>query len=72
MTYYSLYNNLNKKHLIHPRVGVWYCEDLSEAEDMLKACQDYLRAMKLEDIIDKISIVESKDDNGFQTILRDG
>jgi hypothetical protein len=45
---YTIYNKRLERRLIHPRVGVWYTNDLEEAISMLAACQDYVRTMDMD------------------------
>jgi len=56
---YSLYNEVIDKQLSHPQVGLWYTSDLKEAEEMKKACVEYMQSMNLpQEAIDKIYIIE--------------
>jgi len=57
---YTLYNKKLKKNLTHPAVGLWFTPSLSEAQDMLKACREYIAATQLpmaDDIV--IRVVET-------------
>jgi hypothetical protein len=61
MQYYSLYNKRLDRKLKHPKIGIWYSNDLKEAEEMLEACNGYLDSSGLADfkkdfvIIDEIT-----------------
>jgi len=55
---FTLFNNLNNVPLKHPQIGLWYSEDREEAEDMLRACYEYLDAVRLSGLKDKIEIRE--------------
>ena len=52
---YTLYNKTLKKSLIHPKIGLWYTNDLEEAKNMLASCLEYCKNvapdLKLEIII---------------------
>ena len=39
---YTLYNKSLKKKLVHPVVGLWYTNDMEEAEEMLKLCKEHI------------------------------
>ena len=39
---YTLFNKRDKRHLVHPTVGLWFTSDYNEAESMLVACQEWL------------------------------
>lgn len=60
--YYTLCNN--GKNLTHPKVGLWFTDDIEEAKDMLETCCEYLRECGLEFVIENIKIkeLESSDD----------
>jgi hypothetical protein len=42
---YTLFNTETKKTLIHPQVGLWTAPTLKEAEEMLAACHEYVKAI---------------------------
>lgn len=44
---YTLYNKRLEKKLTHPKYGLWCTPDLKEAEEMLKACKEYLISLNL-------------------------
>lgn len=48
---FILYNTQNKKPLIHPHVGLWCTPDRKEADEMLEACHEYVRAIGCEYLI---------------------
>jgi hypothetical protein len=56
--YYALFNSLSNSFLEHPAVGKWYTTSLREAEGMKEDCLEYLKFIKMEDLIDKIEIKE--------------
>ena len=62
---YTLLNKLNNKLLMHPRFGLWFTFELSEAESMLKACQEYLNADGMSDLENNFVIVDSDSKQEF-------
>jgi hypothetical protein len=58
MQYYSLYNKRLDRKLKHPKIGIWYSNDLKEAEEMLKACKGYLDSSGLSDFKDNFVIID--------------
>jgi len=54
---YSLYNKKLDKKLTHPTIGVWFTKDYNEAEDMLKACHEYLEASNLNHLKEDFEII---------------
>jgi hypothetical protein len=48
---YILYNTKLKRPLIHPRVGLWCSPDRKEADELLEACHEYVRAIGHEELI---------------------
>lgn len=57
---YTLFNKINNKKLMHPKVGLWFANDKKEAEEMLKSCYEYLRASNLEWMCENIVIVDAE------------
>lgn len=57
---YTLYNKVNNEKLTHPKVGLWFANTIEEAEEMLTACHDYLKASNLEWMCKNISIVDAE------------
>lgn len=57
---YTLYNKFNNEKLTHPKVGLWFCNTPEEAEDMLAACHQYLKASNLEWMCENIVIVDAE------------
>ncbi len=47
--FYTIHNKLLNKNLTHPAVGLWFTPKLEEAEDMLKACKEYVRSLGMSD-----------------------
>lgn len=60
MTYYTLYNKRLERQLQHPEVGLWYTPDFAEAQDMLKACREYVVATGLADLVKDFVIVDAE------------
>lgn len=58
---YTLFNKETNKNLIHPKVGLWFTNNLKEAEEMLASCYEYLDSINLSEIKEKISIIEVQD-----------
>jgi len=58
---YTLFNKETNKDLIHPKVGLWFTNNLKEAEEMLAACYEYLDSINLSQIKESIVIKEIKD-----------
>jgi hypothetical protein len=44
---YALLNKRTGQRLEHPRFGLWYTSDFSEAEEMLAACKEWLAASNM-------------------------
>lgn len=55
---YTLYNKSNDKKLIHPRVGLWFTNNLDEAREMLSSLYEYLDSCKLSEIKKDICIID--------------
>ena len=55
---YGLLNKRLNRKLTHPKVGLWFTNNIEEAEDMLKACKEYLAAIGAEALSDDFEIVE--------------
>lgn len=53
--------------MVHPKVGLWFTNDLKEAEDMLKACREYVVAIGASSLIDDFEIVELSPDYSDNT-----
>jgi hypothetical protein len=68
---YTLYNKKLKKNLTHPAVGLWFTPNLAEAQDMLKACREYIAASHLplaDDIV--IRVVETGELLGDEAVTQ--
>ncbi len=68
---YTLYNKKLKKNLTHPAVGLWFTPKLEEAQDMLKACREYIEATQLplsKDIV--IRVVETGELIGDEAVTQ--
>jgi hypothetical protein len=59
---YTLYNKSLERRLIHPKVGLWFSNDLAEAQKMLEACYEYLDATGLSDLKNEFIIVDAESD----------
>lgn len=57
---YTLYNKVNNQKLVHPKVGLWFANDIKEAEEMLLACHEYLKASNLEWMCENIVIIDAE------------
>lgn len=55
---YTLFNKRLNRKLTHPKVGLWFTTDIKEAEDMLKSCKEYIRAIGVDQIINDFEIIE--------------
>jgi hypothetical protein len=58
MSIYALYNGRFRRHLTHPRVGLWYTHDPDEAADMLEAARRYVRSFGVPGYEDDIVLVD--------------
>lgn len=67
---YTLFNKQIKRRLIHPTVGLWFTNDLEEAEEMLAACHEYLDASGMSNL--KADIVLYDVDQGEEIITQEG
>lgn len=59
MRFYTLYNKKLERPLNHPKIGLWYTNDIKEAEDMLLSCHEYLKSLKIKDL-DNFVIIDAK------------
>ncbi len=59
---YTLYNRINNEKLTHPKVGLWFANSFEEAEDMLSACHEYLKASNLEWMCENITIIDAEEE----------
>jgi hypothetical protein len=57
---YTLYNETNNEKLTHPKVGLWFANDMEEATEMLKACHMHLKASGLDWMCKHITIVDAE------------
>ena len=58
MNFTLLNKKLNRK-LTHPRIGLWFSNDLEEAKSMLSACREYLDASGFEDMKSDFVIINA-------------
>lgn len=56
LIHYKLHNRLLNIDLKHPKFGLWNTNNFSEALEMKNACEEYLRAIGLDDITKNIII----------------
>lgn len=61
---YILYNTKLKRPLVHPQVGLWCSPTKTEADELLLACHEYVKAVGLSNLItdlvvSKISEIET-------------
>jgi len=43
---------------MHPRIGLWFTNNLEEAENMLESCHEYLRATEMENMCEFFVIID--------------
>lgn len=55
---YTLYNKELNRFLKHPKDGIWASDNLEEAQILLKSAQDYVKAIGVPELADKITIIE--------------
>ena len=55
-SFYTIRNLSGNKDLTHPAVGLWNTSDIQEAQEMLKACHEYLESLGLKSIIEDFII----------------
>lgn len=48
---FILYNQKLKRPLIHPQVGIWYSPTRKEAEELLEACHEYVKAIGHDELV---------------------
>ncbi len=65
---YTLYNRELNRFLKHPKDGIWASENLEEAQELLKAAQDYVKAIGVPEISDKLGIMEINMNQMAETI----
>jgi hypothetical protein len=55
---YTLYNRELNRFLKHPKDGIWASDNLEEAQMLLQAAQDYVKAIGVPEIASKLTIME--------------
>jgi len=55
---YTLYNKEINRFLRHPKDGVWASEDLEDAQVLLESAQEYVKAIGVPELADKLTIME--------------
>jgi hypothetical protein len=55
---YTLFNKELNRFLKHPKDGVWATESFEDAEKLLEAAKEYVRAVGMPEIADYITILE--------------
>ncbi len=63
---YTLFNKSNQNKLTHPKVGLWFTNDLEEAKGMLESFSEDLDSSKMSSLKDDI-VIFNIDEN---TIIR--
>ncbi len=53
---YTLFNKSNQNKLTHPKVGLWFTNDLEEAKGMLESFYEYLDSSNMSSLKDDIVI----------------
>lgn len=43
---------------MHPRVGLWFTNNLDDAKNMLESCHEYLHAIKMENMCEFFVIID--------------
>ncbi len=59
---YAIYNKQLEKKLTHPRVGVWYATDYDQAQEMLSACHEYVKAIGGDEMLSDFVIINAETD----------
>ena len=54
---YTLFNKSNQNKLTHPKVGLWFTNDLEEAKGMLESFYEYLDSSNMSSLKDEIVIL---------------
>ncbi len=54
----TLYNKRIGKRLTHPKLGLWYTNDLSEARSMLDSLKSYLQEGGLETLLSDFVVID--------------
>lgn len=60
MMYYSLYNKRLDRLLEHPKIGIWFTPDITEARDMLTTCQAYVQTLEIDGYKDCFVIIDTE------------
>ncbi len=55
---YTLYNKELNRFLKHPRDGIWASEDLEEAQKLLDSARQYVVAIGVPELADRLTIME--------------
>lgn len=55
---YVLYNKELNRFLKHPKDGIWASDNFQEAQDLLKSAQEYVKAVGVPELVDKLTVVE--------------
>ena len=58
MKSYTLHNKDLGINLEHPSVGLWFTNDINEANEMLEACHEYLVSINASEMTENFIIVE--------------
>ena len=57
---YTLYNKQLDHFLVHPQIGLWYTNNLAEAQEMLAACHEYVNSFNSGDYEKEFVIVDAE------------
>jgi hypothetical protein len=55
---YTLFNKELNRFLKHPVDGVWATENIEEAQELLEAAKQYVTAVGIPELVDKLTIME--------------
>ncbi len=58
MPAYALFNKKLNVHLIHPKIGIWSSSNYEQAQEMLSACQGYVKSLNIADYEQEFIIVD--------------
>lgn len=55
---YTLFNKELNRFLKHPKDGIWATDNLDEAQELLKSAQNYVKAIGIPEIAEKLVVME--------------
>jgi hypothetical protein len=56
---YTLLNKRLNRKLEHPEYGIWTTPDIKQADEMLRACREYLVASELSHLFNDFVIIDN-------------